>query len=319
MKINNSSFYVGGDAKAVRSSEQSNNVNSNRTSIDGSALKGTSDPIAAKREEARKKAMQIVGRAFTNEQKIDDDLNARRVRITKLQQEKGESSRAIKEYEEDRSDLREMYGIEEDSQEEKDLKLLEKDIRSQMPENDVHYDDGDLEKIAALRERGLTEYQQRSLEMLEQEVPHAIIMYENKKEIMLENQIISATENERLKSNPILTAQKQAEAIMDGASKEIMGMIVDEARDHIEEEADKDKEKAKAEKEKEEELQERIDAAKERRKENEKLTENIVEGSANLEAVQNNMKTAQQDVKDMMSKLSLIEDDLKGAAVDNTI
>ena len=136
---------------------------------------------------------------------------------------------------------------------------------------------------------------------------------------MVENQIITATELERLKTHPMVDAGKQADAIMDEASKEIVGMLVDEAKDHIDEEAEKEKEKAETEKEKKEELQARIDAAKEKKKEDEELTKDILEGVAKASSTTNEVSATQQEIKDMMNKMKLIEDDIKGAAVDKSL
>lgn len=319
MKINNTSVFVGNDSLRADNVEQKNSIAGDRKSIDGRMFSAKQDPIAAKREEAKKKAMQIVGNAFANELKIDDDLNERRERIKSLQKDIGEANRAVKDLEDGRAALKDVYGITEDSQEEKDLKLLEKQIRYKMPGSDVHFEKGDLERISELKKNGLSEYQQRSLEMLEQETPYIQSVNENKKEIMTENQIITATELERLKTHPMLDAKEQAEAVMEAARKEIIGMMVDEAKDHIDEEAKEQKEKAEAEKEKEEELQARIDAAKEKRKESEKVTEDILEGASEVASVQKDVSSAQQEVKDMMSKMKLIEDDIKGAAVDEAL
>ena len=319
MKIQNNSIYVGDDIGSARHGENGKTNNIQRTSIDGTALQAKFDPIAAKREEAKKRAMKIVGDAFANELKIDDDINARREHIRSLQNECNGANKAIREIEDSRAALRDTYRVDDDSQEEKDLKLLEKEIRYKIPGNDVHFDDGDIERIAELKKNGLTEYQQRSLEMLEQEVPYATTVYDKKQEMVVENQIISAANLERLKSNHMGDAQKQADAIMDETSKEIIGMLVDEAKEHIEEEADKEKEKAEVEKEKEEELQERIDAAKEKKKENEELTEDILEGVADATHSTADVNAAQQEIKDMMSKMKLIEEDIKGAAVDKSL
>ena len=156
------------------------------------------------------------------------------------------------------------------------------------------------------------------LEMLELETSYVTTAYEAKQEIMVENRIISATELERLKNHPMIDAQKQADAVMEEASKEIMGMLIDEAKDHIDEEAEREKEETLAEKEKEEELQERIDAVKDK-KENEELTEDILDGVAEAASTAADVNTAQQEVKDMMNIMKLIEDDIKGAVVDKAL
>lgn len=93
----------------------------------------------------------------------------------------------------------------------------------------------------------------------------------------------------------------------------------EEAKEHIDKKAQETKEQAEAKKEKEEELQERIDATKEKKKENEELTEDILEGVADAASNASDVNAAQQEIKDMMNKMSLIEDDIKGAAVDKNV
>lgn len=311
---------MGDDTLCARHGKQPNSKGiSERKSIDASNLHAKLDPIAAKKEEARKKAMKIVGDAFANEREIDDDLRARNERIKSLQNEKGEAEKIIKEIEDGRAALRDEYNIDENSQEEKDLKLLEKEIRAKMSGSDIQLSKDDIETINQIKKAGLSEYQQRSLEMLEFEVPHVNTAYEAGEEIKLENQIISATKIERLKSHAILDAEKQADSIMEEDSKEIFGMLIDEAKEHIDEEAEKQEEKAKAEKEKQEEFQERIDAAKEKKKENEELTEDILEGVSENASMASDVSAVQQEIKDMMNKMKLIEDDIKGVAVDKSV
>lgn len=319
MKVNNTSIFMGDDTLRARHEGKTNPSNQGTKTIDGNAFKGGLDPITAKKEEARKKAMKLVGDAFSKDRSVDDDLKERHERIKSLQKDKGDANRAIKEIEDDRAVLREAYDVDENSQEEADLKLLEKEVKAKMPGSDVRLSKDDMDAIERIKANGLTEYQERSLEMLESEIYYADIAYEADEEIETENRVISATKIERLKYHTMEDAQKEADDIMDMASEEIVSMLVDEAKEHIDEEAEERKDKAEAEKEKQEELEERIDAAKEEKKENEELTQNILEGvqeaSANLADVSN----AQQEIKDMMNKMQLIEDDIKGAAVDKSL
>ena len=319
MKVHNNSVYMGDDVRSARHGEGDKTGNDNRKTVDGSALKSRFDPIAAKKEEARKKAMKIVGDAFANELKIDDDLNARRERIKSLQKDMGDANRAISDIEDSRAALRESYGVDENSQEEQDLRLLEKGARAKMPGSGIVMTYDELKQIKEIKANGLSEYQERSLEMLDYEASYVASAYEAKQEIMVENRIISATELERLKSHAMADAQKQADAVMDEASREIVDMLVGEAKDHIDEEAEKEKEKAQAEKEKEEELQERIDAVKEKKKEEEELTEEILDEVAKATSTMTDVNAAQQEIQDMMNKMKLIEDDIKGAAVDKSL
>ena len=319
MKVNNTSFYMGdGVFGTSNTSERSNNnpSKSSGISINGSSFALQNDPIAAKREEARKKAMKIIGDAFANDRKIDEDLDARSEHIRKLKTVQNDSNKAINEIESDRAALRDEYGIDANSQEEKELQLLEKEFRARQKGSDVQLTKEDMEEIAKIKAKGLTEYQSRSMEMLDYEKPYLDAAYEAKQGIEEENLTISAIKRELEKNTGMLKAQDRADAIEDAASKEIMGMLVDEAKEHIDEEAKEAEEKAKEKQEKEEELQEKIDAARERRKEEEELTEDIVESAQDLNVTTANINDAQKDIKDMMNKLALVEEDMKGAAVD---
>ena len=321
MKVNNVSIYMGDDERILRKSEaEKNELNQNQSKmIDGKAFSAAFDPIAAKREEAKKSAMKLVGDAFAGEKQIDNDLSTRREKINALEQDMSNANKSIKEIEDGRAELREKYGVASDSQDEQELKLLEKGVKAEIPGSDVRLTEDEKQRIAELKANGLSEYQQRSLEMLESESTYIAAVNEAKQEIEVENQIISATKIERLKSHAMIDATKQAEAIMDEANKEIVGMLVDEAKEHIDKKAQETKEQAEAQKEKEEELQERIDATKEKKKENEELTEDILEGVADAASNASDVNAAQQEIKDMMNKMSLIEDDIKGAAVDKNV
>ena len=321
MKVNNVSIYMGDDERILRKSEaEKNELNQNqRKMIDGKAFSAAFDPIAAKREEAKKSAMKLVGDAFAGENQIDNDLSTRREKINALEQDMSNANKSIKEIEDGSAELREKYGVASDSQDEQELKLLEKGVKAEIPGSDVRLTEDEKQRIAELKANGLSEYQQRSLEMLESESTYIAAVNEAKQEIEVENQIISATKIERLKSHAMIDATKQAEAIMDEANKEIVGMLVDEAKEHIDKKAQETKEQAEAQKEKEEELQERIDATKEKKKENEELTEDILEGVADAASNASDVNAAQQEIKDMMNKMSLIEDDIKGAAVDKNV
>ena len=319
MRVENTSFFIGEGIPGSLREEQYSKSNPSRSSglsINGSTFAAQNDPIAAKREEAKKKAMKIIGDAFANDRKIDDDLNARSENIRKLKGVQIDAKKAVSEIEADRAALRESYGIEPDSAEEKELQLLEKEFRARQKGSDVQLFKEDMEEIAKIKSRGLTEYQSRSMEMLEYEKPYLDKAYEAGQGIEEENLTIAAIKRELPKNTTMIKAQKSADKIEQEASKEIMGMLVDEAKEHIDSETEESEEKAKEKKEKEAELQEKIDAAKEKRKEQEELTEDIVESAQDLTVATSNINDAQKDIKDMMNKLALVEEDMKGAAVD---
>jgi len=327
MSLNNATIFMGDDSLRTRhempmgrraNSREDKGAEETKT-INAGSLAFNNDPIAAKKEEAKKKAMRIISNAFKNELSIDKDINSRKDNIFALRKDKFEADTKIQEIENSRAALKEAYRVDDDSTEEKNLKLLEKEIRANMPGSDVSISAEEAEKIEKIKEAGLTEYQERSLEMLKSEWPYANTSYSAKEEIALENRIIAAIDLERLKSDSLLNAQKQADKIMENASKDILGMLIDEGKDTIDKDNEEQKEQAKEKKEDREILEERIDTAKEKRKENEELTENILDGVAKASTKEQNINAAQQEIKEMMSKMKLIEDDIKGAAIDSTL
>lgn len=315
MRIQDSSLIEGRSSRQVINKAKG----TGRKSIDGSTLKNQLDPIAAKKEAAKKKALGIVGNAFENEKKIDADIEARRQKIQELREDKRVANAAIQDIEENRDNLRKSFGVDKDSKEEMDLKLLEKEVKAKIPGSDIHLSKDEKAAIAKIKDEGLTEYQQQSLEMLKDEVPYSTTVYESDREIETENRIISATKLERLKSHAMVDAQKEADAVMEQAAKDIIGMVVDEAKDNIDKEMEEKRETAKEKAAKEEELEAKIEKARDERKDKEKITEDILEATTEMAKNTTELGTAQQEIRDMMNKMKLIEDDIKGAAVDKTI
>lgn len=318
MKVQNTTIFMGDDA--VRARHEDNAKKDSRSgSINASSLNQKFDPIAAKRAEARKKAMKVIGDVFTNEKKIDDDIASRHEKIKELQSQKGEAAKFISKTEEDRTALRDTYGVLEDSEEEKELKLLEKEVDAKIPGSGVLLTLDEKKKIEEIKAGGLTEYQERSLEMKKSEVPYAESINEANIGIETENAVIRAIKIERLKTHAMVDAQKEAENIMDAASEEIVGMLADEAKDHIDEEMEKKEESAEEKAEEKKELEERIEKTKEEKKEQEELTEDIIEGAQEITSASANLSDAKQEIKDMMNKMKLVEEDIKGAAVDESL
>ncbi len=309
MKIQNTKFFVG----------DQNQKPMNKMGPKFAKQSGVVDPVTAKKDSAKKRALKIVGDAFSNERKIDNDITSRREKIGELLNKIGDARKSIGALEKSRAELRDFYGVAEDSDEELDLKLLEKEFRKDMPGSKVKLSGEEYARLAEIKENGLTEYQQRSMELLEFESPFLEEAYEAEKSIYDEERVINGIKLERLKHHAILDATKQADEIMDEASKEIVKMIVDAAKENIKKKAEEEKEKAKAEKEKKEELEEKAESAKEKRKANEKLTEELIENVSEATTIANDVREAQQEVKEMLNKMKLIEDDIKGSAVDENL
>lgn len=172
---------------------------------------------------------------------------------------------------------------------------------------------------ASLLEQGYDENSDEVRQLSEGLKEYSKQAMDTENELTAENAVIRQTKIERLKSNPMGEARDQADAVMDAANDEIMGLLIAEGRDYIDEKQEEEKKKAEAAQEKKQELEEKLEARKADRKEQEKLTENIVEASQRLSGGTDSVAQAQQEIRDMMNRLKLVEDDVKGATVNQSI
>ena len=109
-------------------------------------------------------------------------------------------------------------------------------------------------------------------------------------------------------------AQKQAEEIKEAAGDEILGMLVEDAREHVDEEQEEREEKAEEIKEKKEEQEKLIEKRKEDKEELEEITGDMpVDEMMDLAKTQ---EEVQQELKDIMNKMALVAEDMKGVVVD---
>lgn len=241
------------------------------------------DRIALRRKDAQKQAMKVVGDVWSSERAVDEDLQARRDLVKGLQQENKELQGQINELEEQQAALQEQYGIS----------------------------DGDTSKM---NPENLTDYQKQQLDLDEFKKYYQDQIDENDKKIKQEIGTIHAMRKERLKSSPMVKAQKEAEKIKDAAGDEIVGMVVEDAKDHIDEEQEEREEQAEEIKEEQEELEELREKQKEHKEEWEEFLENMP--TDQLLSLDKDGKDLQQEVQNIMNKMKLIAEDMKGAKVD---
>lgn len=276
MQVKNYSVFMGEDRIQSRhAAKKDAKQKRNGKAIDARGIAAATDPVAAKRARAQKKAMKILGDAFAGESKIDDDMSERREKIKSLTQEIADRKQDIKGLEDAKAALLEQ-GADENSEEVRQLS------------------------------EGISAYNKQVMDA------------EN--ELTSENAVIRQTKIERLKSNPMGEARDQADAVMAAAGDEIMGMLIAEGREHIDRKQEEEKKKAEAAEEKKQEQEAKLEAKKEDREEQKKLTENIVEASRELNGgAKDSVARAQQEIRDMMNRLKLVEADVKGATVDQGV
>ena len=261
------------------------------------------DPITQRKQYAQQKALKMVGDAWDVDRKIDQNIQDIRDKLRQLEDEYVENLGYIAEGEAQKEQLRQQYNVAPDSQEQKDLELLQKKadymrhpdevtlteeerarlkaIDGRPPETKEEVEllqrKADAEKFglsvewteeeeALLKEMEgvpLTEYQERCLK-----IDGYQKIYETRNDVIKDqiagyNGSIRATRLERLKFREMEKAQKKAEEVMEAAGKEIIGMLMEEAKDHVDEEMEETKEEAEEKAEEEASQEEKIEERKE--------------------------------------------------------
>lgn len=144
-----------------------------------------------------------------------------------------------------------------------------------------------------------------------------ILMSKLSKEIEMENAVIRGIRGERRKHHSMTDAQKQAEDVLAAARDEIVSLVVEEAKNHIDEEQEKREEQSEEIKEKKEEQEKILEERKEEEEELEEFMEDMpMEELADLKNVQEEIR---QEVQNIVSKMNLVTEDIKGAMVDTSV
>lgn len=315
---------VGTDEQGRKVSDKEKNSGKGLVLDAGNLNLGT-DSIEEKRKKAQQMALGIVSEAFAGDKEIDEDLDARRQHIRDLTTENYEYTKELKRIDEMRADLAESYGVTEDSREYADLELLRKEQGGL--EKTSHLPiltDEEQERLAQIKKDGITDYQQQMLDLDKLQKHWQGEIDKNIKLIKEENSIISGVKIERLKSHEMVDARKQSEDVLKAASASIIGEIISDAKEHVDEEIAEDKEKAEAAEEKAEEMQEKLDEARAERKAKEEQLEDVCELESVLDEVSaikqtENMPDVKKSLESVVNELKLTMQDLAGAVVDDIV
>ena len=332
---NLNSLFVTNENAAARRAAEKGQREGNKSSIFAGDLGVGPDKIQIKRQQAQKKAMKIVGDTFTAEKEIDQSLTDMADRLDALQNEGYEYHKELERITENRNELQENYGVTDESEEHADLELLRKERKANEPGSKVTLDYEETKRLEKIHEKGLTGYQTDMLELDEQQAVNEKNLSETESQIQSIRASLNDTAIERLKSNPMIEAQKEADKLMEAANKEIIGDLMDEGKKHIEEKMEEEKEQAEKRAEEKEEQEEKEEAAKERKAEMEQFIEGTKQqAEAKKEELPserdqeqmaayndpNNSETeAAKEIAEILDELKLIQDDIKGAAVDSNL
>lgn len=316
MKVQNVSVFIGEGFAGERSTDAAERRTENKSIYAGEWNKQF-DPIEQKKQQAKKQAMRVVGKARQADQKIEQDMQKRRDKIEDYKKELKFASDELNRFEEEEEALRKGYGVEEDSKEQQELELLKKSMDSKRGGRQLTGEE--KQQLGELDETRLTEYQQRAVAMYKERFYYEDMRKAAQDGISEETRIIAATRQAMLKSQGMIKAEKKADKIMQNAGEEIIGMLLDEAKEHIDEEMEEKIEAAEEKAEKEKEEKERLEEIKEEKKENEEFAQQLAETTeymVDLEGVSDNIT---KEIKKIAEEMKLLEEDLKGAAVDTQI
>lgn len=314
MRNNGNSHIVQHNERVKSRREAMKAQNSGRKSGNGvinmSMQGNVPDSILMRKQLARKKAMKVVSDAWTGDKKIDAGLDKSRQHIDEMRADIAENTEVLKDYMARKEALKEEYGITDDSE--------------------------------AAAEGLPEEYKQRASEL------DAIIgVYQGKVDeaegvVRSEVSSIRSTQIERLKAHVMEDAQKEADAINEAASKEIIGMLMNEAKDYVDEKREEKQEAAKEKAEEKEEQEERLEEqkiekeklqvqldikreeskgaeeAKEKQQQAAREQSKLLEDAeANYTGSASLPSETQAEIKELLQKLKLLDEDLKGVKVDN--
>lgn len=305
-------------------------------SINMNELNGNMDTVLKRKQRAQARALKVITDAWAGDKKIQMGIDESKARIQEYQNTASEERDIIMGLQEKKAALMEKYGVEEGSDE---YAALSEKQKQSLEDPNVVLTDEEKERLAQLNE-----YQERAKSVDDEIQRHEIEVDKAESGIIGENAGIRAVRIENLKHHAMLDAQQEADKINEAASKEAIGMLTGEAQEHIEEELEEKKEEAEKKAEEKEEQEEKIE---ERREEKEKLQEKIEikqEENREVEEIKEEQREnareqadliedaqiystnqsslpskVQTEIKAMLQKMKLLEEDIKGAKVDDTL
>ena len=276
---------------------------------------------------ARKQAMKLVMDAFDKDRGTDRSLDEIRENRADAEKDLAERQDRVRSIKEKVTNYAKDHGITEDSREQKDLELIRRvrdykreDMASALQDPLGCLTDDERERYGNVMEKGLTEYQKLALDA-DDEIHNARIEIDQDKQMVeAYNSAIRGIKLESLKDQSMVKAQKGKDEIMQAAAKDVISSIVQEAVRHIDEEIEETREEAEEKAEKQAEEKEK--AAK---REEEKKEKEILEGEAKLERLNSQSVSADQqgqvntEIQNILNKLSLLEEDIKGIEVNKQL
>ena len=245
MKVNNAAIFMGDSSRSQRHNGIQEEKGG-RKSIFAGNMKDNFDPIARKKQQARQQAMKIVGDAWDGERKMDEELSKTKEKLGEYREMKLAAESQLKGIEREEEALRKAYGIEDEAQAQADLKLLDKKAASMEEGSQVVLTEEEKQRLSQIDEAGLREYQEKSQALNDRaKAYNAQIREADNGMFAIAAANTDAKINKpQIQAKTIMKAQETADEILEAASKEIIGMLTEEAKDHVDQELEEKKEAA---------------------------------------------------------------------------
>ncbi|MCL2718061.1 MAG: hypothetical protein FWE14_04700 [Lachnospiraceae bacterium] len=308
MKIqNNPTIYPGDSNRAGESQKINDSKNGDGKSVFAGDLNLPADKVSEKQKQAHEQALKLIMNAFAIDKEIDNGLADRKQRVKDIEASIIEAKNELTIVNEERESLKKIYGLDDENTQE-NLKILE---RYQKDPNRENFTKDELERLDYIFEDGrLLEYQER-IRKLDERQQSSLDIKQLESKIKMENAIITATKLARNQLRHMLDATESAEDILKAASGEIIGMISKDSITHIKDESEKQEKQAGEVAEKQKKQREFIEKIKESKEDNSYYISEITQNILTLDKDIN----IQAEAKKIISKLNLIEDDIKGTVV----
>ena len=309
---------------AGKRNRRAQNTQTTKKNVDGRFLiAGSSkEQIEKKRKLAQKQAMKLVKDAFSGDQATKQNIEDLKAQKAEKVAEYQEKMQQIGNISAEKDKLRETYGISKDSQEQKDLELLEKYQNNKLGFFSDDFSKEEIDRLKELANEPRTEYQKQVLSLNGKKAALQSDADLMQQQIMVLTQNQSDAKVDQLKSQDMLKAGDAAEEIQKAASDEIVGMVIADAKEKLDKELEEKKAEAEKKAEEKEEQDERIKKAKEERKEDREMIEGDLDAeklqadaSFQKQSVTQSEETTQR-INQIMKKNHLINEDLKGIEID---
>ncbi len=325
------------DSNLGKKDKKSSDTSQNGRSFN---IRGDSDAVLMRKEIARRRAKKAIEDAWAGDRKISSDVETRKEKLEELRSEISRKTGYLMAYQDKKAELKEEYEIDESGEEKK--ALMEKREQSLINPG-VTLTKEEEERLAEIEE-----YEARVREMDRTGFEIWVDPKTGLRDMLSDEEAgiaaVTAIRQERLKFHEMTKAQNTAKKIETAAGEDIITMLAGEAKDHISETIEEKREEAKERAEKKGKEEEKLEvqrAEKERMREQVELeqTENRETEEARIEQQKNARKQedilmdveksstgtaaassqTRIEIKEMLHKMNLLEEDLKGMEVDDAL